>query len=728
MDPICPLRDMAARVGREVDHFAETLDQFNQDLRDHQHAFDAAYELAVEYKAFATTLVQRLKKRHDAQRLHEMRNDFGKRLPESSPFPPATSSTFMRTFQRGDDGDLDQTSLDNLKQWQAENNTWELFRIMLDLRRNHDHGHVQKDKADKLGGLGQMTRYTSDAALWESFTLQDNVANERYLVLKWLQGSADQSEQDIEAISDLSDQKSGRGNGLWVNGWMDTREKIKGAKRTRMLSSSDASQLDIRRSDTNEPLVSSLDPDAPTRQHRVLEKHDAVSERSLWMTCWEMLRRGRSWAEVCEWCSARNQSWRAVSLGASTDSAQDVPMPGYSYGKLWRRLCYVLATTKAIDEYEAAVYGLLSGDLETVRRVSKSWDDHIYATYNSLLLHSFDAFAERCQPERAHINGFSIPDSGSNPDSFNQAVAADLVKKLQEDDSTAAEARQPMKLIQASLIADTFDELCYNLSHAVTTAPWYQPSQTSTSTDVLLETAITKDIDALRVVTHMLILLREVNPSRYSSSANKDVLDNIVAAYIQFLGVAGKRDLAPLYASKMTPTRAKKALAQMLSDVHDVQDKISSIRLMDVYKVNPVAVLVEQSHLLVQRLTTQRDVKAAQLHIVEDTKDSVYPGHRIRLDFTSAAMGSEGLADHLVVFYLLEGHWDITFATLAYACRKLLCKYNLPPENHTLIPNQFYSGWLFPRGLPPCASAALRVALCYKDSSNSRKGHQCHGS
>lgn len=673
MDPISPLRDMADRVGREVDHFAETLDKFNQDLHD-DHAFDAAYELAVEYKAFASTLVQKLKKRHDVQRLHEMKNDFGKRLSHSPAPGSIRGTSSVKLSQHGDDQDLPDSSLETLRQWQMENNTWELFRIMLELRYNPNQSLVQKEKETKLAAIGQTTRYTSDAALWEKFTLEDDVAKERYLVLKWLQGTADHGEHDIEAISEELEHKAGRGSGTWVNGWMETREKIKAAKRTRLLSTVDAADLQIRRSDNNEPLVSALDPDAPTRQHRVLEKQDTYSERSLWMTCWEMLRRGRSWAEICEWCSARNQSWRAVSLGASTDSTQDIPIPGSSAGTLWRRLCYTLATKEGVDEYEAAVYGLLSGDLEIVKRVSKTWDDQVYATYNSLLLNKFDLYLQN------NLRGRPIAKPLVVPDSLNEAIAIDLVKKLQENDSTTTEARQPMKLLQSSLIANTFEELCSNMSLATS-----QSSRNVTPASGLLESAIMKDQDALRVLTHMLILLRQLQPSSSRTAADTETMDNIVAAYIRFLSAAGKRDLAPLYASKMSTPRAKTALAQVLSNVHDVQDKISFIRLMDVYKVDPVAVLVEQSHYLIQQFTPKRSASEAHLHIVEEamnSADSIYPGHCIKLDFTSAGLGSEGLADHLIVFHLVEGHWDVTFGTLAYACRKLLRKSHTSLFSH----------------------------------------------
>lgn len=684
IDHISPLRDMADRVGREVDHFAQTLDTYNNRLHHDNDAYDAAYELASEYKAFANGLVQRLKKRHEAQRLHEMKNEFGKRLPQSPAFGASIRGASLMGTSRGmDDGELGtNTSLDTLKQWQTEADTWDLFRIMLELRYNPNRDQIQLDKQARLAQLESVNRYTSDAALWEKFTLDDDVSRERYLVLKWLQATADHGENDIDAIAEELESKSGRGGGFWVNGWMETREKIKGAKRTRVLSLPTTTNLNVRRSDTNESLVFELDPDAPARQNRVLEKADAYSERSLWMTCWEMLRRGRSWSEISDWCSQRNQSWRAVSLGASTDSAHDVPLPGLSAGSLWRRLCYALAAKEGTDEYEAAVYGLLSGDLDSVKRVSRSWDDHLYAFYNSLLLNRFDHYLRLKLPDRATpsiAKRFQISNSIANLDA--EGTAREFVGKLLEDKTTADEARRPMKLVQSSLVANAFEDLCLNLSAAIINAPWYQqasaigPHADENATYEFLEGAIAEDFDALRIVTHMLIMLREVHHPLSKGSANAEILDNIVAAYIQFLSAAGTRDLIPLYASKMSPARAKVALAHVLTEIEDVQDKTTQIRLMSSYGVDPIAVLVEQSQYLVEKFLPKNDTEKQQLPMIEPAADSIYPGQRIKLHFTSAGSGGEGIADHLILFHLVDGYWDVTFKTLAYVCRKLLRKF-----------------------------------------------------
>jgi nuclear pore complex protein Nup107 len=683
LDHINPLRDMADRVGREVDHFAETLDKFNDRLHG-QNAYRAAYDLTLGYKQFASGMLHKLKKRHDAQRVNEMKSDFGKRITQS----PIRSSSLSGpvgpvTHNDGDDDMPAQTSLDTLKQWQAELDTWELFRIMLDLRYSPDNQSRQKENEATLEQLPTPNTYTSDADIWERFTLHNDSARERHLVLKWLQGAANHGESDIEAIADELEKKSGRGSGVWINGWMETRERIKGTKRMRVYSIASSDTLDVKRTHSNEPLVSSLDPDAPTRQHRVLEKADEYSERALWMTCWEMLRRGHAWSDICQWCVERNQSWRAVSMAASPESNLNVGLPGASSGSLWRRMCYSLVQEGGSDEYEAAVYGVLSGDLDSVKRICQSWDDHVFAHYNSLLIGQLEEYLQKTFPEK-YSSGLAtkFPLFDSLRRHGDQAdVARNLIRQLNEQPSTSQEAQSPLKMLQASLIANTLPELCQNLAMAISDAAWYQttstviaPLRTAISPDSQRESAIFNDYDALRIVTHMVLMLRQFYKPMSPSNSDPEALDNILAAYIQLLRAAGKWELTPLYASRMSSARGTKSLAQTMTDVQDIQEKMRFNKLMSLYGIDSVAVLVAQAKYLMEEVLPEKSTEHVNIKIIESTDEDLYPGQRIKLDFVADGKGGEGIADHLAVFYLMEGNWDVSFETLAYACRKLLRK------------------------------------------------------
>lgn len=454
-----------------------------------------------------------------------------------------------------------------------------------------------------------------------------------------------------------------------------------------MSGSQDEALANIRRSDNNDLLVSSLDPDAPARQRRTLEKADAYSERSMWMTCWEMLRRGKSWAQVCEWCLERHQSWRAISMGLASAAYADAAVGGPSAGLVWRRMCYAAAKSGSVDEYEAAVYGVLSGDLDTVEKVCRTWDDHIYAHYNSLLLSDFDQYVLRNYPQKlspAFANRHTL--AGIGPDADAGSAARLLLQRLAQNPALLAEAKSPMKLLQGSLIGNNFEALCTKVSTAIKDAAnWSSTTAIGDSNrsngaaklglNAITEATIAKDYDALRIMTHMVIMIEglETPLARMSST---HTLDTIIAAYVQFLRATGKRDLAPLYASKMDEARGAASLAQVLSDIDDPKESMEFIRLMELYGIDAVAVLTGQYQHLIKNVFSEKPSKSSTLRILEPTKDELYPGQRIKLGFLPQELTAEehALVRGLEVFHLIEGQWAVTFEALSHACRKLLGK------------------------------------------------------
>lgn len=666
MHPTSPLQDMAERVGKEVDLFAEKLDKFNSILRS-DDAFEAVYELTVEYKTAAQAMAREIRKQHEAQRLHTMRKDAGKTMARTSDLAFGTSSFASGANETHDTQDLEE--------WQTEADTWELLRILLELRYSPEAGAARTQERERPN------HYTSHDDIWDIFTAEDNAARERYLVLKWLQGSADHGDSDIEAIADRMKDKSAASGSLWLDGWMETREKIKGAKRAQFFPPSQPNQLQVRRSDNNELVVTELDPDAPTRQHRTLEQADSRSERVLWMTCWEMLRRGRSWVEICDWCSDHSQTWRAASIGAAANSSRHARIPGASAGPLWRRLCYSLAVKASSDEYEAAVYGMLAGDLDTVKGACKSWDDHLFAYYNSLLLTQFDHYLQRTVPSKSPS---SLTTRFPNFDALrhlgSDATAANLIERLKRDQATEVEARLPVKLLQGSLIANTFEQLCINLATVISDTPWYRSSssviapvrKTTGSVDHFDESAIAKDLRTLRMVAHMLILLRKIDPALSNIDTGAD---NIIAAYIEVLRTIDRRESATLYSSHMSAQRAISSVAQCLSDEVDMTEKMTIINLLPIYHVDAMAVFAELTHLVILNATQDRNPATVDFGLVESTTEDIYPAQRIKLNFKAQASAGKNVADHLMVYHINKGNWDATFTNLAYACRKLLRKF-----------------------------------------------------
>lgn len=664
------LQDIAERVGKEVDVFAETLDQFKDQLQAPSTQREGALQLCTRYRDHAVDQVKRLKKQHQVQRMKEMRDEFARRAERSLVSRRGSVTSTIPPTEAG---------LKSLKQWQAEADTWDLFRAVLQARYPSEEAYAARQ--EKLDRLGEPHRFSSHDDVWQNFVLTSSVARERHLILKWLEQAADQDPDAVTTMAEELEKKAGR-TGTWTNGWMETRERIKGAKRMRI---GNDSPLDVRRSDSTDLLVSSLDPDAPSRETRTLEKGDALSERSMWITCFEMLRRGKPWAEVCEWCLERNQGWKALSMGVASNQPLAVASSGPASGALWRKMCLVAASSISADEYEAAVYGLLGGDLQTVKKVCRTWNDHIFAHFNSLLMAQFDRYVLQLSPVQLPLDfvrkhGLSEETSQGNGVSDR---SKDLIQSLMKLPKTSKEASSALKLVQGSLIGNTFKDLCEQVGTAIADEAWSeepsvvirQITKSSHTSPALPGETFGDDPDALRIITHILATLRAIDPDQFAN-ADTDVLDNITAGYVQLIRSTRKRDVTPLYASLMAPERCVASLAQVIADDEDPKDSMDFIKLMQVYGIDAIAVIKGQYIYQLDKALAQRAMTKKPLDLLEKTQEELYPGMRIRLEGlnTEITPDEEALVRGLSIFYLVEGHWSTTFEALASACGQLLGK------------------------------------------------------
>ncbi|KAF2222866.1 107-domain-containing protein [Elsinoe ampelina] len=635
---VSDLASIATRVGKEVDVFAETLDQFHTRLHSGGEARDAALELVTRYRDYAVDEVRRLRQEGKAKGLRQ--GQYGMRKEGKE-----------------------------VKRWVAEADTWDLVKVVLMARYPSD-GEAQ-EREERLRSLGEVCRYSKPEEVWQGFVLGDDVARERHLVLKWLEQAG-------------GDEEEGKSKEVWVNGWMETRERIKGAKRMRINAEGD---FEVRSG--KEVLVTQLDPDAVSRQGKALEKGDQIKERDLWKACFWMLRKGQTWEEVCEWISQRNQDWRAASLGIAAAHKLPVGSAGPAKGALWRRMCLIAARTGTSDEFEAAVYGLLGGDLDSVKRVCRTWNDHAFAHYNAQLLAQYDNFVLQFVPLQLPLD--LVRKHGVGTDATNNLLQSpkSLVANLAKMPSLSKELHNPFKLLQASLIGGTVGDLCRNVGCAIAETAWKDEPSTVIrpvhrtkmkdgrgSPD---EAVISDDPDALRTISHTLIILRALDQSHFSESCS-DELDNVIAGYIQLLRVTGKRDLTPMYGSLMAEERCIDSLSQVMADDQDAEDSQMFIKIMNRYGIDAIAVIKGQYIYQLDRVLASSNAAKQPLELLEPTKDDLFPGKRIKVADISTDLteDEEGLISGLSIFHLVEGHWTVTFSALASACSKLLANGNFP--------------------------------------------------
>lgn len=635
------LQDVADRVGREVDTFAETLDEYLEHLRS-DDPYEAAHALCVAYQEHGHEMVDTLKKKQQMQKMQNTRDNYQSR---------GQQSLHRTRNSRSDSIGSEDTAINHeLKRWEAESATWELFRVVLELRYDPDRPSVKKQPQ------GPQHQYESHADAFERFLISDDVARERYAVLKWLETSATDATKD-----DSSDNDKRKSIVQRTNGWMQTRETIKAAKRIQARQTLD---LDLRRSDDRDLLCTQLDPDAPLRQKRTLEKSDIEYERSMWQECYLKLRQGVAWSDVAAWCTQRNQQWRALSIGAfAGNNDQNHSNVSMTSGLLWRHMCLLATRAANADPYEAAAYGLLSGDLDAMLKVASCWDDNVYAHLNHSFIaryndHIMQNYNYRLPAEYMTRMGLLARDTADE-----QMMEKKLFAKLSVDTATATEAKSAFKQIQTALIQNSISHLCEKVGEGMSTAQNTGARNEGAS-------SIVQNTHALRTFAHLLRILAFLQES--AAQANfVEAADEITAAYIQVLRRSGKRDLTPLYAAGMSKTRGETALAQVLSDIDDGKESMEFITLLKVFSIDVIAVLDGQYQYILRKL----DGPGRQdFSMLEDTKQELYPGRCIRLDCVSSHISDdeEGLIGSLQVFYSVEGQWKMTFKALAHALRQLL--------------------------------------------------------
>ena len=716
-----PLQVTADRVGKQVERFAETLDRLSTRSQGRLHKdCRNVLPLVLSYKKIAYDTVEQLKAVHAPEKQHQMAKEWKRRLRNSS------GSSTPRSIHAEENSDSSlKTTLKDLKSWEQEEHTWELLGLMLQVeypipqsdahKPEFDQGFVRPSKGPDIH------RYSSEKAVWTRFLSEDDQAWERHTVVEWLKKCADSSGQDIELVVKELEGDADRGSGLWAHSWLYSKEAIKGQKRLRswpqpLYPDAPGIEDSLLNAERTKGLITQLDPDSITRQDRSLEKQDHYFERATWLACWEMIRRGKSWDFVREWCQERVEGWRAIAMRGDPRSSgfQDDRL---SYDKslavnwhsraLWRKTCAVAANRGGVDKYENAVYGVLSGYLPSVKDVSDSWDDYLFAHYNSYLLRQFDRyvktnFSDRLPKALTEKHGcfkFSIA-AGQRTQSGNQ-----IIKRMKNLAKTGKEAREPFKLLQGSLIAKTFDDFLYKegiqlaLSANHPERSKILPAVKTNTSDAAVNSSITmNDHDLLRIITHMYFIFQDLGLV-IEDGDRRIAAENFVVAYVDYLSKAGKQQLLPLYASRLSPKRTQSCLGRQLPLIRNHGERQTMMRLMKQCGIEISGVLNMQLQLIISDNLPEgsNEDNYPRLSVLEPTKkekDYVYP---IRKKFIGDVV-TDDEQDLINGFewYLLEGHWQNTLATGTVLYKHLLREYLLMCSRKLLLKDvpQVRSDWL----------------------------------
>ena len=667
-----PLQATADRLGKQVENFATTLDRLSNKRQKTSHP-DCRYTLphVKEYHKIASETVMQLRKSLSP----EKRRSLAKKSQQD----------VRRSATLSGSGPAQEDILQDLRRWEEEEHTWDLLGSMLQVQfpvPAKDRSTLKqffKDAPNLVRPLQtqDLHKYSSEKEVWDNYLASDDQAWEQQSVLEWLKRCADKSGRDIDEMVEELESEADRGSGLAAPSWLYTKEAIKNQKRLRswpraLEPDGPGLETSLVNASQTEPLVTQLDPDAISRQGRHLEKHDQLFERAIWLACWEMLRRGKSWDLVHSWLQEKGELWRSTAMRSDFGMLTSLTADWQSRS-LWRKTCAIAARKGAYDSYETVFYGILSGHLPSVLKVSRSWDDHLFAHYNASLLRSFEEytrthFAER-YPSALDANTGSFDFSvfgGQRPESGFQ-----VMESMKVHPDTTQEAMGPFKMLQSSLIAKVFDQ--YIFTHGVRLS---RAANASAESKILTAMPLSllegmghtaritpQDYDMLRVLTHIIFVFQDMGLD-LPRGPRLFAIESIIVAYIDFLGKAGKQQMLPLYASRLSRERCITCLARQLPLVLETSERQTMMKLMKKYGIDVSAVLAMQLQLIIEDSPTESNPKGPfpALHILEPVNPAESTPGQIKASFIGDSITDEqyDLVHGLEWFMLLEGHWKIS--------------------------------------------------------------------
>lgn len=614
------------------------------------------------------------------------------------------------------DGDPSDSDRINLVEKEAQ--TWDLLRRLLPLRHQAADAQTNRSRFQTLAD-----KNAASNTLYQ-FLNTDTDAKERRAVLQWLQNNA-ASGPEIDELTRELQQNAERGD-IIASGWLHTRSAIKLKKGVtgwgQLLDRQSGNISKSHTTKSGDPLVTQLDPDARTRQGRKLEPQDEYFERASWLGCFEHLRRGSDLETLRVWCQERTEMWRAVSLSAMLLSANDdepSPVVDATALTLWRRMCFGLARQGGSDDYERAVYGVLSGDILSVEKVASTWDDRLFAHYNALLRTQIDQFLlSQCPKDIVSNLTTTFPTVDTvQPDGDSASAVKRLLKTLetQEDQSTF----EPHKALQAAIVGKQTHEFLVDQGLALggsETQPDAGKSLFGTGQESRVQSNRFFKLgeqEGLRVVAHVFALLsvlerleeEERGLQRRDAAllgpGRRTAQENIVAQYADLLRRGGLQELIPLYCSLLQPPRLYEVLSANLIQEDHLDKRLTQLKLIKRANINVLEFVQTQASFLYDKVTRESDARAFEARdsfvILEKEPPSTRTGRTIKADFFGEDEDAVDCKhDHLIKslewLLLVDETWAEVFSAgtriYKYFLRKLHLELGLECHAFSIADNQ----------------------------------------
>ncbi|KAL5022711.1 hypothetical protein ScPMuIL_001866 [Solemya velum] len=382
------------------------------------------------------------------------------------------------------------------------------------------------DSEDKI-------EYQSDQNIMKMLFTKESSIRESQIVVDWLESCA---REQLDAFSDKVKFFSDR-----AVAWENTLHRLQNQQTGLPMG-------------TERPLVDEMDPDAPVRQNRMLDDLDKEDETRLLQYVFVCIRAGQidKAQEICQSCG---QSWRAATLegwrlyhdpnfeGLRNDGCV-APVRGNPYRDIWKTVCWKMAQEAKFNQWERAIYASLSGNLQALLPVCKSWKDYLWAYFKVLV----DSKVE----QEIRIRTIS-----SRP---LEPLPSDYWEKMFE----------PITIFQE---IETAEKVAPEISH------WYcviQKYLILGDTDKLLEVMsmwVRQDGEKLpghlvRFMAHLVLFLQTAE-----HKITEDYCHVILEAYVQNLIVDKQKHLVASYVSKLSQNSQVLWYARFLEGINSKAER-----------------------------------------------------------------------------------------------------------------------------------------------------------
>ena len=312
---------------------------------------------------------------------------------------------------------------------------------------------------------------------------------------------------------------------------------------------------------------SELDPDGPLRSGRALHPQDASFNSEFVKTLFDFLRRGQL-GKAIQHCRTCNEHWRAATLlgGLYYHDPQDSNENGVPVGNrnrgAWMRSVYFIANQTQLDLHERALYAALCGNVANVLPVCESWEDLVWAYFNSLVIYRSEAWLMKFPRIRGDdFDEFLAPDAESLVDAKK---VFSCISQLPHDFLKRESSNSPVGIfrkIQIALITDGLDSLLDDVARSV------------------LDGQSAFDEQHLRFLVHLILIML-----RTESLTVTESIEIIISRYIDILIHAENYELVIVYASRVSYDLQVELMSKMLQKL-DLSKKDRQVLLQRAYRL-----------------------------------------------------------------------------------------------------------------------------------------------